>query len=86
MVEYSYYKYIFERRKMKKISIVTSCINEEENIRKFYDALNEVMKKYVIKYFFEIIVVDDGSQDLTRDELRTIANNDRRVKLIFNSY
>ena len=70
---------------MKKISIVTSCFNEEDNIPVLYRELNKVTEKYLNKYEFEIIVIDNASTDFTQDELRKIAADDKRVKLIFNS-
>ena len=70
---------------MKKISIVTSCFNEEDNISVLYRELNKVTDKYLSKYEFEIIVIDNASTDFTQDELRKIAADDKRVKLIFNS-
>ena len=70
---------------MKKISIVTSCFNEEDNIPVLYRELNKVTEKYLTKYEFEIIIIDNASTDFTQDELRKIAADDKRVKLIFNS-
>ena len=42
---------------MKKISIVTSCFNEEDNIPVLYRELNKVTEKYLSKYEFEIIII-----------------------------
>ena len=70
---------------MKKISIVTSCFNEEDNIKEFYQKIKETISNLETKYEFEIIFIDNDSTDFTQDELRNIASIDNRVKLIFNS-
>ena len=70
---------------MKKISIVTSCFNEEDNISILHKELDEILAKYHGKYDFEMIFIDNASTDFTQDELRKIADKDRRVKVIINS-
>mgnify|MGYP004517030157 CR=1 FL=1 len=70
---------------MKKISIVTSCFNEEDNILPLYEKLKKVISNLESRYNFEIIFIDNASNDFTQDELRKIAGEDSRVKLIFNS-
>lgn len=70
---------------MKKISIVSSCFNEEENISTLYIKLAELASIYSSKYEFEFIFIDNASSDFTQDELRKLANDDKRVKVIFNS-
>ena len=70
---------------MKKISIVTSCFNEEDNISILHKELDEILAKYQGKYDFEMIFIDNASTDFTQDELRKIADKDRRVKVIINS-
>ena len=70
---------------MKKISIVTSCFNEEDNISILHKELDEILAKYHGKYDFEMIFIDKASTDFTQDELRKIADKDRRVKVIINS-
>ncbi len=69
---------------MKKISIVTSCFNEEDNIPLLYRELSEVMQSHP-QYEFEIIFIDNASKDFTADALRRIAEEDKRVKVILNS-
>lgn len=70
---------------MKKISIVSSCFNEEDNISSLYIKLAEIASRYSEKYEFEFIIIDNASTDFSQDELRKIANEDKRLKLIFNS-
>ncbi len=65
---------------VKKISIVVPVYNEEENVPILYDRLKEVLEK--IPYDYEIIFVDDGSIDRTREILEEIASKDKRVKVI----
>ena len=65
---------------VKKISIVVPVYNEEENVPILYDRLKEVLEK--IPYDYEIIFVDDGSTDRTREILEEIASKDKKVKVI----
>lgn len=70
---------------MKKISIVTSCFNEEDNISILYKKLSAIIDNLQTRYDFEIIFIDNASTDFTQDELKKIALDDKRVKLILNS-
>ncbi len=65
---------------VKKISIVIPVYNEEENVPILYEKLREVLEK--IPYDYEIIFVDDGSIDRTREILEKIASKDKKVKVI----
>ena len=47
---------------MKKISIVTSCYNEEENLLELYDQLMEVFDGLKDQYAYEIIIADNNSE------------------------
>ncbi len=69
---------------MKTISFVTGCYNEEENIREVYMQISEVAKR-LSAYQYEIIVIDNASQDGTENILRDIASADHRVKVILNA-
>ena len=68
----------------KKISIVTSCWNELENIPLFYERCLKVMAEFP-QYDVEFVISDNLSTDGTRDVLREIAAKDSRVKVIFNA-
>ena len=70
---------------MKKISIVSSCYNEEENIKILYERVKAQMEKYEGKYEWEQILVDNGSTDNSESLMRTLAQNDKRLKIIINS-
>jgi polyisoprenyl-phosphate glycosyltransferase len=66
---------------MKLISIVVPVYNEEDNIRHFYVAVCEAMRP--LTYTFELIFVDDGSKDRSREILRELEREDDRVQSIF---
>ncbi len=70
---------------MKKISIVTSCFNEQENIPELYNQLMGVVKNFENKYSFEIVIADNDSTDRSPQILRELAIKDKNVKVIFNT-
>lgn len=69
---------------MKKISVMIPCYNEEENVRAIYEAVRDELCRSCKQYDFEILFIDNKSQDNTRQILRDICREDRRVKAIFN--
>ncbi len=66
---------------MKLISIVVPVYNEEENIQHFYEAVCQTMEP--LPYNFELVFVDDGSKDRSREILRELEKQDDRVQSIF---
>ena len=66
------------------LSVVTSCYNEEENVRGLYEAVRNVMAKHP-QYAYEHIFIDNCSRDGTRRVLREMCAADRNVKAIFNA-
>ncbi len=70
---------------MKKISIVSSCYNEEKNLDELYQRVAAQWDKYDGKYEFEYILLDNASTDSTADKLRELAKKDKRIKVILNS-
>ena len=60
------------------------CYNEEENARPIYSAVKEQLINNCQGYDFEILFIDNKSQDQTRKILREICAEDRHVKAIFN--
>ena len=70
---------------MKKISIVSGCYNEKDNVDDLCNRIHKVMEAFVDRYEYEIIIVDNCSVDGTQDRLRELARDDERLKLIFNA-
>lgn len=62
------------------ISIIIPVFNEEWSIYPLYGKLEEVMRGTDDEW--EIIFVDDGSEDHTGDHLLELANNDDRIKVV----
>ena len=58
-----------------KISLVVPCYNEAENVLAFQDAAIEAFKSS--SYDYEIVYVDDGSNDATFLQLKDIFNKQR---------
>jgi glycosyltransferase involved in cell wall biosynthesis len=65
---------------MLSISVVVPVYNEKQNIRPLWDNLTQTLVAYGHPY--EIVFVDDGSRDGSTDELRALAAEDARVKLV----
>lgn len=70
---------------LKKISIVSSAYNEQENIRELYERIKAVMAPYAGKYTYEQFVLDNASTDGTLAELRKLAAQDKNFKVIVNA-
>jgi glycosyltransferase involved in cell wall biosynthesis/Tfp pilus assembly protein PilF len=68
------------KRKRVGLSVVIPLLNEKDNVAPLYGQLTAVLAK--LQQEHEIIFVNDGSNDGTREELDRIAKNDTRVKVI----
>src|SRR5689334_21325445 len=68
----------------KLLSVVTSCYNEEGNVRALYQVVKEIMGRHP-QYRYEHIFIDNNSRDSTRMILREICEEDKNVKAIFNA-
>lgn len=68
----------------KTISIMTPCYNEEANVFSVYNQVREVMAG-IGKYEYEHVFIDNSSTDNTVAILKSIAAEDKNVKIIVNS-
>lgn len=64
----------------KKISIVVSVYNEELALRQFYTETKKVLDS--ITWDYELLFVNDGSQDKSASIVRELAAGNEKVKLI----
>lgn len=70
---------------MEKISILIPCYNEEENVVPISNAIVEEITKNLPQYDYELIFIDNDSQDNTRPLLRNICKQNPKIKAIFNA-
>ncbi len=67
---------------MEKISIVVPCYNEEKALPLFYEELLKNITDFPNNVCFEIIFVNDGSQDNTLNIIKDLNSKDNRIKYI----
>ena len=67
--------------KMKKISILIPCFNEEQSLPLLYPELVKLMDSNA-NYDWELLFVNDGSMDGTLDLLRGYCQQDSRVSYV----
>jgi glycosyltransferase involved in cell wall biosynthesis len=65
---------------MKKISFVIAVYRNEGSISKTYKKIKSVFLNSLPSYQYEIIFVDDGSDDGSLKEILGVKKNDRKVK------
>jgi glycosyltransferase involved in cell wall biosynthesis len=62
------------------LSVVVPLYNEEENVELLWERLYNVLKD--VHRSYEVIFVDDGSKDGTRDKLRRLARQHPNLRVI----
>lgn len=70
---------------MKKVSILIPCYNEEENVVPMSEAIVNLFTKELQQYDYELLFIDNDSNDRTRELLREICAGNKKVKAIFNA-
>ena len=69
---------------MKKISILIPTYNEIENVEPLSGAIIEEMQK-MPRYDYEIVFIDNNSQDGTREKLKQLCAGNKKIKAILNA-
>lgn len=69
---------------MKKISVISGCFNEEDNLEEFYNRVKKVLNKYQ-NLDHEFIIIDNASTDKSENILKKIAQKDKKLKIIINN-
>lgn len=68
---------------MKKVSVLVPCYNEEENVVPISKAILDELKK-LKKYDYELVFIDNNSQDNTRSLIEDLCKKNDKIKAIFN--
>lgn len=69
---------------MKRISVVTHCFNEEENVEELHAKIRQAFSN-LPQYDYEHIFIDNASKDRTVDKIKAIIAEDPHVRLIVNA-
>ena len=70
---------------MPKISVLVPCFNEQENVVEMANALVAEFTAHLPTYDYEIVFIDNNSQDKTRILLREVCKRNHNIKAIFNA-
>lgn len=70
---------------MKKITVVSPCYNEEDNVAQCHEAMRAIFARDLPGYAREHIFVDNASTDRTVEILRAIAAGDPSVRIVVNA-
>jgi len=65
-----------------KISFVIAVYRNEGSIRKTYEKIRLIFSKLLASYKYEIIFIDDGSDDGSLKEILDVKKNDSRIKAV----
>lgn len=64
------------------LSIISPVYNEQKNLNELYERIKKVLPAHLK---WELLLIDDGSRDLTQQVIREICSRDKRVCGIFLS-
>lgn len=70
---------------MKKISVVIPCYNEEANVVQISEAVIGLFREQLSAYDYELLLIDNDSQDRTRELIRGLCAGNRKIRAIFNA-
>jgi glycosyltransferase involved in cell wall biosynthesis len=70
---------------MKKISVLIPCYNEVENVIPISEAIINEFEMNLLAYDYELVFIDNCSNDGTRRNLEKLCSGNKRIKAIFNT-
>lgn len=68
---------------MKKVSVLIPTYNEEDNVEPLSEAI-VAQFNLLAQYEYEIIFIDNNSQDATREKIKKLNSENKHIKGIFN--
>ena len=69
---------------MKKISILIPCFNEVDNVEPMAETVVGIMTGQLPQYDYELVFIDNCSEDGTREKLEKLCDQNKKIKAIFN--
>ena len=69
-------------KKTFKLTIIIPCYNEKNTIEEILKRINESLKSYELLKF-EVLIVDDFSNDGTKDVLKNFTN-DEKIQIFYH--
>ncbi len=67
----------------KKVCVTVPCYNEVGNVKPMADTLTKIMQE--LPYDYEILFTDNCSTDGTKEILRSLAAQDKHIKVLMNN-
>ena len=68
----------------KLISFVIPCFNEEGNVENISKEIIKLFDNDLSNYDYELLFIDNDSKDRTREIIRSLCSNNKKIKAIFN--
>lgn len=69
----------------KVISVMIPCYNEVENVGPISEAVIKIIEEKLPSYDYELLFIDNDSSDGTRNILRKLCSENKKIKAIFNA-
>ena len=69
-------------KKEGKLSIIVPCYNEEAVLANFYKEIMMVLREQIQIEKFEVLFIDDGSKDQTKNIIEGLSNQDSNVEFL----
>jgi glycosyltransferase involved in cell wall biosynthesis len=70
---------------MKKISIITPCLNEKENLIECCERVKKIFNNELKAFDYEHIIVDNNSDAETYKIIKDLTSNDKKIKALINN-
>ena len=70
---------------MKKISIITPCFNEKENLIECCERIKKIFNNELKTFDYEHIIVDNNSDGETYKIIKDLTSNDKKIKALINN-
>jgi len=70
---------------MKKISIITPCFNESENLIECCKQVKHLFNTQLKNFDYEHIIIDNNSDKETYEIIKKLTSNDKKIKALINN-